>query len=55
VLDAVNVFGLDNISERIIALVSSFEEKTDVPIGLDIVQISMLTHRFGHYFDCGHS
>jgi Ser/Thr protein kinase RdoA (MazF antagonist) len=42
---------LDNISGRIAALVSSFKEKTDVPIGLDIVHISMLTHWFGHYFD----
>jgi Ser/Thr protein kinase RdoA (MazF antagonist) len=42
---------LDNISERIAALVSSFEEKTGVPIGLDIVHIAMLTHWFGHYFD----
>ncbi len=42
---------LDTISGRIAALVSSFEEKTDVPIGLDIVHISMLTHRFGHCFD----
>jgi thiamine kinase-like enzyme len=42
---------LDNISERIAALVSSFDEKTDVPVGLDIVQISILTHWFGPYFD----
>jgi hypothetical protein len=42
---------LDNISERIATLVSSFEEKTDVPIGLDIVHISMLAHWLGHYFD----
>jgi Ser/Thr protein kinase RdoA (MazF antagonist) len=42
---------LDNISERIAALVSSFEDKTGVPIGLDIVHISMLTHWFGQYFD----
>jgi hypothetical protein len=42
---------LDTISGRIAALVSSFEEKTDVPIGLDIVHISMLTHWFGHCFD----
>lgn len=42
---------LDNISERIAALVSSFEEKTAVPIGLDIVHISMLTHWFGQYFE----
>jgi len=42
---------LDNISERIAALVLSFEEKTDVAIGLDIVHISMLTHWFGNYFD----
>ena len=42
---------LGNISGRIAALVSSFEEKTDVPIGLDIVHIFMLTHWFGHYFD----
>lgn len=43
--------GLDNISGRIAALVSSFEERTGVPIGLDIVHVAMLTHWFGHYFD----
>ena len=43
--------GLDNISERMAALVASFEEKTGVPIGLDIIHIAMLTHWVGHYFD----
>jgi Ser/Thr protein kinase RdoA (MazF antagonist) len=42
---------LDNVPERMATLVSSFAEKADVPVGLDIVHISMLTHWFGHYFD----
>jgi Ser/Thr protein kinase RdoA (MazF antagonist) len=42
---------LDNMSERIATFVSSFGEKTGVPIGLDIIHISMLTHWVGHYFD----
>jgi Ser/Thr protein kinase RdoA (MazF antagonist) len=42
---------LDNVSQRIEALVSSFEHKTGVRIGMDIIHISMLTHWFGHYFD----
>jgi Ser/Thr protein kinase RdoA (MazF antagonist) len=42
---------LDNTSKRIAALVSSFAEKTGVPIGMDIVHISMLTHWLAKYFD----
>ena len=42
---------LDNIPARIAELISCFEEKTGVPLGLDIVQIAMLAHWFGHYFE----
>lgn len=42
---------LDNIPGRIAELVSRFEEKTGVPLGLDIVHIAMLTHWFEHYFE----
>jgi Ser/Thr protein kinase RdoA (MazF antagonist) len=41
--------GLDNISERMGALVRSIGEKSAVPIGPEIVHIAMLAHWFGQY------
>jgi Ser/Thr protein kinase RdoA (MazF antagonist) len=42
---------LDRIPERMAVLVSAIQEKTGLPIDMNIVQIAMMTHWFGHYFE----
>ncbi len=43
--------GLDNISERMGALIRSIAEKTAAPLAPEIVHIAMLAHWFGQYFE----